>query len=400
MLGYSRVRDMLDRAQVTRAIQAAGEWGEFGITLEDVIALLHLPIIGNFPEELSAEETAISDVLKATMDEFNKSPKFCYARWLKHWWPREKIPEEPVDEMFLRIVDIFLKPFAIPFAIKMAKGEKLPIGNLFLGSLISNLDSLVIDSSISNFFMKVETYANTMFLQALVWEHFENYALIPRSVLQGPNVDTRHAFLEKDNARIMRWSTKQPQHKIRLTSVLDIESEFNFRPWVSVPLLFSQFITCNVVEDNVTLKSGVSLSDGEKSFILSCTPGYIVSVMHGKFQVEEYNIDRAARQMGLDQCSPGHRMNKTSVEYLKAHLDCTHVKRNDYLFPCSDRATYVTLGYIDFWCQQFEHLHKFAMDVKSLVREFPSAGMIFDRPRFKRLSSGDKIKTPPECSQV
>ncbi|XP_026410413.1 uncharacterized protein LOC113305610 [Papaver somniferum] len=358
-------------------------WGEFIITLEDVASLLHLPVTGNSPEELSAEEKEISNVLEAKMHEFSESLKSWCAQWLSHWWPRDRVPEELVDGTLtiatflclwlsrdiLEDCGHLLKPFLICFAIKMDKGEKLPISSLFLGSLFANLDSLVVDSSISNGFMKVKTYVNTMFLQTLMWENLESYSQIPRSILQGPKVDTRHAFLEKNNARIM------------------------------FPDLFSQLLTFNTAEENITLKTGTDLKDGERSFILSCTPGHPVSVMHGEFRVKEYNIDRASRQMGVDQCVPGHRMNKPSIEYLKANLDCIRVVGNEYLFKCSDRANFMTPGYIDFRRQQLECMHKFTTDVKSPVREFLSSDMISDRPRLRYHSSGEKRKTSPSATQ-
>lgn len=98
------------------------------------------------------------------MERINKaSGKRCYAHWLTHWWPRDTPLDEPDD------------------------------------------------SSVSNGFMKIECYADTMFFQALMWERFKNYAPIPRNILQGLNTaDSRRIFPEKDNARIMRWSTKQP----------------------------------------------------------------------------------------------------------------------------------------------------------------------------------------------
>ncbi|XP_026417191.1 uncharacterized protein LOC113312671 [Papaver somniferum] len=312
---------MLDCAQETRAIQSAGElsiyhdvrgivaliarwcvpthtficrWEEFTITLEDVVALLHLPVTGNFPTPLSADENAISDVLTATMNVIDKlSSKSCYSQWLRHWWPRDRTPKRPVDGI-LNIAaflcmwlsrDVFednrnlLKPFVISFAIKIAQGEKLLVGSLFLGLLFSNLDSLFVDSSVSNGSVKIETYANTMFLQALWWERLKNYAPIPRSIMQGLNADARYVLSEKDKARIMRWSTKKPRSKTRFTSVLDNEHEFNFRPWVSIPPLVSQLITFNDAEENITLESGADLSDGERSFILSCTHGYLAIVV-------------------------------------------------------------------------------------------------------------------------
>ncbi|XP_026378783.1 uncharacterized protein LOC113273248 [Papaver somniferum] len=327
-------------------------WGEFTITLEDVVALLHLPVTSNFPASLSADENAISNALTTAMHDINKlSSKSCYAHWLKDVFEDN---------------ENLLKPFVIPFAIKIAQGEKLPIGSLFLASLFSSLDSLVMDSSVSNGFLKVETYVNTLFLQDLLWERFKNYAPIPRSILSGPNVDNRYVLSEKDNARIMRWSTKKPRHKTRLTSVLDNESEFNFFPWVSIPPFVSQLITFNKDEENVVLKSGADLSDGERSFVLSCTPGYLVSVIHGKILVEGYNIDRAARQMGLDQCVPDVRKEKPSVDQLKASLDCTHLSGHEYLPPFSDRVAYATPGYVTFWSQQLDLLYDFVMAIQTL----------------------------------
>lgn len=93
--------------------------------------------------------------------------------------------------------------------------------------------------------MKIECYANTMFLQALLWERFKNYAKIPRNILQGPNDNALHVFYEKDNARIMRWYTKQLRVKTRLFDVQDDEYEFNFVPWVSIPSYVSQLKTFN-----------------------------------------------------------------------------------------------------------------------------------------------------------
>ncbi|XP_026443852.1 uncharacterized protein LOC113344007 [Papaver somniferum] len=329
MLGHSHVRAMLDRAQCVPTHTFICKWGEFTITLEDVVALMNLPVTGNFPEALSTNEKAIYEILTSKMHDINKSSsKTCYA---------QDVFEDSGN---------LLKPFMIPFAIKMAQGEKILVGSLFLGSLFSNLDSLVVDSSISNGFMKIETYANTMFLQALLWERFEKYAPIPRSILQGPNADIRYIISERDNARIMRWSTKKPRKNIRLTSVLDEESEFNFSPWVSVPLFISHMITYNNNEASVILESGANLSDGERSFILSCTPGYLVSVMHGEYLVEEYNIDRVARQMGLDQCVPDVRKEKPSVDQLKASLDCTHLNGREYMYPCPTRVVYLTPGYV------------------------------------------------------
>lgn len=179
--------------------------------------------------------------------------------------------------------------------------------------------------------------------------------------------------------------------------MLDDESEFNFRPWVLIPSHVSQLKTFNT-EESMALKSGADLSDGERSFMLSCTPGHLISAIYGDFSVEEYNIDRVACQMGMDQCVPTFRRRKPSVEQLKTCLDRTHVKGSSYWFPCSERITYVTPGYIDFWSQHLECLHNFVMVGQPLVKEPPSAEMISLRPRLKHISGGDKRKTSPGCS--
>ncbi|XP_026436846.1 uncharacterized protein LOC113334842 isoform X2 [Papaver somniferum] len=283
------------------------------------------------------------------MERINKaSGKYCYAYWLTRWWPRDEVLDRLFDgtlsiATFLCLWlsrDVFedsgtlLKPFVVPFAIKIS---------------------------------------------------------------QEPSADARHVFSEKDNARIMRWSTKQPRFKKRLIDVLDDESEFNFRPWVSIPSCISQPTTFNTGGSRV-VSSGAGLSNDERSFMPSCTPGHLISATYGEISVEEYKIYREDRQMGMDQCVPTFRRRKPLVEQLRTHLDRTHVEGSAYWFPFSDRITYVTPGYVDFWDQQLERLHNFTTTGQPPVKNAPSAEMLSTRPRLKYLS-GDKRKTSPGYSQ-
>lgn len=129
------------------------------------------------------------------------------------------------------------------------------------------------------------------------------------------------------------------------------------------------------------MKYGADLSDGKRSFMLSCTPGHIISTAYEDFSVEEYNIDRTTRQMGMDQCVPTFRRRRPSVEQLKTCLDHTRDEGSSYWFPCIDRTTYVTPGYMEFWDQQLERLNDYVTASQPLVKDPPSSEMSASRPK-------------------
>ena len=67
-----------------------------------------------------------------------------------------------------------------PLAIKLAKGHSFPLPPYFLGTLYSYLNHITLDLQRSWGRFQVETFIPIAFLQIWLWEHFRNYAPIPR----------------------------------------------------------------------------------------------------------------------------------------------------------------------------------------------------------------------------
>lgn len=173
-------------------------WGEMTISLESVLVLLSLPIIGKLDIVLSEEEEEIHAALvtKTTGYVRKNYGKRCFYSWcVSEWFPDESESGLVLDDTlyvaaFLVLWlsrDIFddgsgkkeIRQKIIKFAIKLGKGVALPIGSLFLASLYIHLDRLATDMYVSNGYMKVDSYVHVAFLQAWLWEHFKNYAPNP-----------------------------------------------------------------------------------------------------------------------------------------------------------------------------------------------------------------------------
>ena len=67
-----------------------------------------------------------------------------------------------------------------PLAIKLARGQSFPLAPYFLGTLYSHLDHFTLDLQRSWGRFQVETFIPVAFFQMWLWEHFRNYAPVPR----------------------------------------------------------------------------------------------------------------------------------------------------------------------------------------------------------------------------
>ena len=67
-----------------------------------------------------------------------------------------------------------------PLAFKLAKGHSFPLAPYFLETLYSHLDHLILDLQCSWGRFQVETFAPVAFLKIWLWEHFRNYAPVPK----------------------------------------------------------------------------------------------------------------------------------------------------------------------------------------------------------------------------
>lgn len=74
-----------------------------------------------------------------------------------------------------------ISPYVFPRAIRLAKGERLALAPIYLGSLFYQLDECVQNIIKSMGRSIVVSYADTSFLQLFLWERFET--LGPKSQL-------------------------------------------------------------------------------------------------------------------------------------------------------------------------------------------------------------------------
>ena len=67
-----------------------------------------------------------------------------------------------------------------PLAVKLAKEQSFPLATYFLGPLYSHLDHFTLDLQRSWSIFQVKTFVPIAFLQIWLWEHFRNYAPVPK----------------------------------------------------------------------------------------------------------------------------------------------------------------------------------------------------------------------------
>lgn len=151
------------------------------------------------------------------------------AFWLS-WYVLPSSPEDGIH------------PYVFLLAVKLAKGEKLALAPIFLGSLFYRLDECVQSLSRSMGRYTVVSYANSAFLQMFLWEMFSNLAPQP---IQFEAV-TMRTFEDEDGIvrtvpdksprmRAQRWSNLEQQKGKDLMDYIDSEKHFSFRPYGSTP---------------------------------------------------------------------------------------------------------------------------------------------------------------------
>lgn len=173
-------------------------WGEFGPTLEDVVVLMGLPVFGEVQAVSIADDSSVSldvdgeirlTLLNEALVASKHKGKSTYSTWvgfftngpgvasevrveamLSFWLSWYVLPSGPEDG---------LNAFVFPLAIRLARGEKIALAPIFLGSLFHRLDECVQSLVRSMGRYTVASYAQTAFLQLFLWEHFKSYGPQP-----------------------------------------------------------------------------------------------------------------------------------------------------------------------------------------------------------------------------
>ncbi|OMP09036.1 hypothetical protein COLO4_05875 [Corchorus olitorius] len=284
-------------------------WGEFTFTLEDVSALLHLPMVYDSEENLDnvenpfdedalkkGERKALSALSKAvrhggkprTITSYVKKCRdeddaelqpFQLECFLLLWLARFVFPGNPVKGISVVL---------IPLAIHISKGFKLPLGPLYLGSLYARLDLLHEKIKASMGAFEVVAFLDLPFIQMCLWERFP---------LAAPNCNKSYTCLLEGYGDPSKYPTDS-----------SIPSE-HMRSWV-----FTR-----------ELPAIIEVSDKAKEF---------------SWLTKFYLPFRVALHFGYDQVAPHRHVanpNHTFMHCLTS-FSAQRLPKSNYLIPSSKRV--------------------------------------------------------------
>ncbi|KAG5557745.1 hypothetical protein RHGRI_007862 [Rhododendron griersonianum] len=352
-------------------------WGDCGPTLQDTAMMMRLSTRGSVafdPSNLSSADARLVDRLRRAYTAAgkcgsrfdregrvrapSKSGKTSWGCWLRYFFkdlpPLGTMPPAGQATEFhgkMFDSDLHLAGFLVywlslfvipdfpyegpnhtvfPLAVSLARGDFVPLGPLFLGSLFHRLDQVHADTERSLGHYDMVSVVHTQFLMAFCFEHFPSLAPSP--------VDL--SWSEEPCPRITRWSgvssTKPWGRRI------DDVGTFLPRPYaepVEGVLPTSFFSEDDRIVDFQT--DGVAVpSSALAAFAAACLCSLPALCAEGTRSVL-YRPDRVARQFGYDQGAPGpapplksyaeshRRFTRAHVEELAEGYDIVVLPRND-----------------------------------------------------------------------
>ncbi|XP_060974383.1 uncharacterized protein LOC133039489 [Cannabis sativa] len=335
-------------------------WGEFSVTLEDVYALLLLPICGitSAIEPLSKDEKDLLSALTEASNDFKKNNATCdMHEWITHfhrgngyslvelaacitlWLSRCVFPSKQSRSV---------RRALYPLACKLARGKQLPIGAFYLGTLYHNLDSIIRDINFGS--MKTISALDASFLQLFIWERFHKLAP-PRKCL-------------KDGSP-RAWSQFRSRLKgsVQLTDIVYYISEFNFRPYLTN---IDAYFTLDMYDGSVVpltseVRSNLNISRGGIGFWFAiCLPRWLLCLQDNSKSLSwsfiSYRPDRVARKFGFDQHVPHDRkagsLEKATKSCLLGSLQVSKRSHNLFQLPCKERQGGVSSKFANLWMRQ------------------------------------------------
>ncbi|KAF7146582.1 hypothetical protein RHSIM_Rhsim04G0055800 [Rhododendron simsii] len=329
-------------------------WGDGGPTLQDTAVLMRLRTRGSValdPSNLSPVDAKLVERLRRAYTEAGKygsrfdreghvrappkSGKTSWGCWLRYFFkdlppPGTVPPAGQASEFYGKMYDsdlhlagflvYWLSFFVIPefpyegpnytvfpLAVSLARGDFVPLGPLFLGSLFHRLDQVHADTERSMGRYDMVSVVHTQFLMAFCFEHFPSLAPSPADISEG----------EEPRPRIMRWSgvsSTKPWGKR-----VDDADAFFPRPYaepVEGALPTSFFSEDDRVVDFQT--EGVSVSASALAAFAAACPCSLPALCAEGARSVLYRPDRVARQFGYDQGAPGQAPPlKSYVESLR-----------------------------------------------------------------------------------
>ncbi|XP_058189259.1 uncharacterized protein LOC131306848 [Rhododendron vialii] len=311
-------------------------WGDGSPTLQDTAILMQLSMRGSVafnPSNLSSADVRLVDWLRRAYTEAGnygsrfdregrvqappKSGKTSWGCWLRYFFkdlppPGTMPPVGQATEFYKKLYDsdLHLAGFLVywlfffvipdfpyegpnytvfPLAVSLARGNFVPLGPIFLGSLFHRLDQVHTDSERSMRCYDMVLVVHSQFLMAFCFEHFPSFAPSPADISGG----------DEPRPRIMRWSgmssTKSWGKRI------NDAGKFFARPYaelVESALSTSFFSENNRIVDFQT--KGITVSASTLAAFADACPCSLPALCAEGTHSMLYRLDRVARQFGYD----------------------------------------------------------------------------------------------------
>ncbi|KAG5531709.1 hypothetical protein RHGRI_026361 [Rhododendron griersonianum] len=358
-------------------------WGDGGPTLQDTTVLMRLSTRGSVafdPSNLSSTDERLVDRLRRAYTAAgkcgsrfdregrvrapSKSGKTSWGYWLSYFFkdlppPGTVPPAGQLTEFHGKMYDsdLHLAGFLIywlsffvipdfpyegpnhtvfPLAVSLARGDFVPLGPLFLGSLFHHLDQVHTDAERSMGRYDMVSVVHTQFFMAFCFKHFPSLAPPPADL----------SWSEEPRPRIMRWSgvssTKSWGNQI------DNAAAFFPRPYaepIEGALPTSFFSEDDRIVDLQT--EGVAVSASALAAFATACPCSLPALCAEGVRSMLYCPDRVARQFGYDQGAPGRAPPLKSYaeslrRFTRAHVEELAEGYNIVVLPRNDRETFFT----------------------------------------------------------
>ncbi|KAG5525346.1 hypothetical protein RHGRI_031876 [Rhododendron griersonianum] len=272
-------------------------WGDGGPTLQDTAVLMRLSTRGSVafdPSNLSSADARLDLPPPGTEPPVEQAAEFYgkmydsdlhLAGFLVYWLSFFVIPDFPYEGPNQTV---------FPLAVSLARGDFVPLGPLFLGSLFHRLDQVHTDTERSMGRYDLVSVVHTQFLMAFCFEHLPSLAPSAADL----------SWSEEPRPRIMRWSgassTKSWGKRVNDASC------FLPRPYaepIEGTLPTSFFSEDDRIVDFQT--DGVAVPTSCLSAFAAACPCSLPALCAEGPRAVLYRPDRVARQFGYDQGAPG-----------------------------------------------------------------------------------------------